>query len=755
MKDNEKNYIRIKKDLFQKLWNSGITLFFFNKDSQWDSRFRKYITVWKPENEAIESKLYNDIFSNVSTDIVFIYGKSCESSNTILNGDFIEIEYEEFDPNNISHVKAVFHLHYSNRKNQQNKYACRELLWYLNNYYINFDLIIKVLNDFEATSYRLFFLSELKKYSCCLSIPKQNLIQRIVSRFGETYNIYVPNELLDALRIIDSNYNPNTDWKSNIFALVHKATYIGNNQVCDSQRGILNNSILNDNSISNFYLKIRRWLIDESYSFSEFDKLQKFIRLFSPEQQLLLLNRYFLAIKKQQTSFHIELLKQFKDNKFDNWNVYYHCVYRASKPILIGLQLLCDNLLTFLSTNGLKFQEINGILDLTYSQCNVYSPAVDFQLKNIVPICNGGAIYNNNFKGFICCEIIKTIDKNYFDNDDNIFKLAQDIITFCSNYRYYRILCTIHKENFSLCEKIKEKIKENNQSCFFSDCENYRKEYLNKWNFTKPSKEKCEIVNLFLKNKLITENNSLDIYIDDINTNTTEIRQNIYNFLDSHLTKKPSHNEFPEGYIYSDSCSYVYKSLYDKILRSVWMIIEPRNNAYIGLGLLASNIGVSINGYGANREQPSDAIKYKESEYIKPIIISSIKSIVNKPSEKDGRFCLKYDEKLLKQLQADLYSTKSLENGNTYNNDNDLCFLQRNRSTYVSCYCSPEYVGQKNKVINFPYFDCRGGECYLNALSEQTLETCNSWKQFNLLHMLEILGYPQIKKQKLGSKLQN
>ena len=438
----------LRKIYSKNFGKKGLHFFFFNREKKWDGLVRDNVTIWKPENLAISTTPYGHAFSNIFNEIAFIYGKPCQSSNTTISDDLVEMECEEFDPKNISHVKSVFRLHFLNKENKQDKYACRELLWYLNNYYIDFDLLLRVFNGFEASLVRPFFLNELKKYSYCLSIPKQDLIQRLISHFNGTYNIYVPSELLNALRVIDSNYNPYTDWKSNIFDLVDKATFELKNRDSDKKY-----NVLEDNSISNIFLKIRRWLLDESYTFTEFNKLQKLIRLFAPKQQLRLLNRYFLAVKKQQTSFDIELIKQFKDNKFDNWGIYYHCACTASKPVPIGLQILCDCLLTFLSTNGTAFQTINGILDLAFSKCNVNSPAIDFQLKNIVPICNGGAIPNkNNFKGFICYEIIQIINEDYFDKYDCIYELAQNIISTFSNNQDYKEKCVIHNDS-SICQK--------------------------------------------------------------------------------------------------------------------------------------------------------------------------------------------------------------------------------------------------------------------------------------------------------------
>lgn len=736
--ENKPKTLRIKKDIFQKIWNKGIPLFFFNKSKAWNNSIRDYQTVWKPENTSIESTLYGeDVFSQTINDVAFIYAKPLNSSENNPSADLIEVEFEDFNPNNYNHVKAVLLLHLSNRYNAQDKYACRELLWYLNNYFIDHDILGRVLGEFDAQSIRPFFINELKTYALCLPIPKQGLIQKIISRFGGAYTIYFPTHLSEAIKIIYPNYDINLDWKSNIFDLVRKATVI-----IENGNGNLSYDVMKDKSISNFFLQIRRWLADPEYPFTDFDMLMRMLRLFSPSQQMIVLNRYFLAIKKGQTTFDIELLKKFKDNQFDNWGIYYHSAVRGSKPVLIGLQLICDNILTFLSSGGQTLQTINGTLDMAYSQCNVNNPAVDFQLDRIVPTCNGGAIPNKSgFKGFICYEIIQIVNDELFNDDKFISDFTMQIINSLGR-RYVNYVCSVYGENFSSCEKNSQ----NSQACTaMLHCENYRTVYLDRWTFYNPTEKQCVVANIFLKDKQLTKGQQLEISLEDINTNVAEIRQKLLNFLSDTLKEKPAHGDFPRGYIYAYSAAY--ENIYRSVLKPVWLMVEPRNNAYIGLGLLASQIGVRLEDYGTNREG-TDSIRRKETDYIKPIIVSSMQSIIGTSAEPDGKFYLSYDKELLRMLQATFYTTKSYLNGDDYN-DRDLCFLQKSQSNYTF-YCAPEYTGDTNKATNLPYFWCRGRECYMNSLSEQTLATCKSWKSYNIFHLLEILGYPQVKETVAG-----
>ena len=101
-----------------------------------------------------------------------------------------------------------------------------------------------------------------------------------------------------------------------------------------------------------------------------------------------------------------------------NWGIYYHCAHEASKPIRLAVQLLCDNILTFLNSGNTTLQTINGTLDMAYAQCDTNSPEVDFGLKHIVPVCNGGAVPNTaQFAGFICYKIVLSLNEKAFTSE--------------------------------------------------------------------------------------------------------------------------------------------------------------------------------------------------------------------------------------------------------------------------------------------------------------------------------------------------
>lgn len=730
---NTQPLIHIKREKFNTLWEKGITLFFFNKEKEWDRDLKENVMVWKPENAAILNPIRDEYALRGKNGIAFAFATPAITRESASDQSIVTSVLQEFDHTNYSHVRAVFLLHLHRRYNQEDKFACRELLWFLNNYYLDYDLLVRILESFDAQSIRPFFLKDLQHYAQFLSIPKQNLIGRILSKFGTQYTVYTPASLLEAIQIVDPAFDAYSEWKYSVFHLVNKATIVpkgdGNAHSYD---------VLQDDNITNIFLKIRRWLVDEEYRFEEWDYLLNLLRLFTPNCQLQILKRYFLAVLKKQTTFDISYLQCFKDNRHDYLAIYYHSLFRASKPVQIGLQLICDNIITYLNSGGSALQTVNGTLDMAFYNCNINSPSVDFQLENIIPVCNGGAVPRVDFfQGFICYQVAYSINDELLNNEQFIRTLAVELLDRYAS-RIQGVNCITYGDNFLPCEKAKE----SPSDCI--KCDQYRT-HLDRWNF-RNSQDVCDIVRLFVTTEIKPDQN-ITIDISDINPNNSRIKENISDYIYRFTSKVQGYGSFLSGLTFDQSIGYEIRNFLEKFLNPVWMSVEPRNNAYIGLGLLAPKIGLTMKDYGPNQEG-DDTVKKKESEYIKPIISSILQSMLGTQPNNEGKFFLPYNLGTLRTIKATFYTKKPSTNGQGYT-EKDLVFLHKAHSFYRS-YCAPEYKDDINAATNLPFFWCRGRECYMNALSEQTLDTCKDWKSFNLLHMLQILGHNQVTETAAG-----
>lgn len=324
-------------------------LFFFNAVEEWDYASRQTEYYWDPEavyvSEDRSNRIYRQSIQSKTKDILFAFGKP-SSEQTAGNTDYIRLELESFDTKNVEHVKAVLTIFLTKAYNSTDRFSARELLWMLNSYYIEIPILSAALESFDKQTIQPFFWNALKHYSMCLSVPKQRLIQQFLASKGVSSNIYLPQSLNEALKYCYPTIDFSNENRS-IFQLIYIA--VRSKKYKDIEIDQNSESIKNPN---NFFLQIRKWLTDSEYQFSDFETLSNLFRLFSPDVQVLLVKRYFHAVRSGHTLFNQDLLKSFQENKFENWGIYHHCAHEASKPIRLAVQLLCDNILTQVSDLG-------------------------------------------------------------------------------------------------------------------------------------------------------------------------------------------------------------------------------------------------------------------------------------------------------------------------------------------------------------------------------------------------------------------
>lgn len=733
--------INIKKNQYEQI--KHFPLFFFNKIEGMDHYGHRYF-YWKPESiyayKDNSNRIIQDELDTNNKHIWFAFGKL---STKQPEKDFIRLELESFYYRNPDHIKAVLMIFIKKASNQDDKYAIKEFLWMLNTYPLDMSLLSRVIETFDRQSIQPFLWKALMSHAKCLSIPKQKIIKQLpqlpfLSK-RNIYNIYIPNALLDALKLC----YPNIDFSNedvSIFELVHHAVL--SHKYKDIE---LNPNAISQDHPTNLFLQIRKWLTISEYHFNNFEELSNIFRLFSPKAQLLLVRRYFHAVRLGQTHFNQDILKTFHFNKYENWGVYYHCAHEASKPINLTVPLLCDNILTFMNSNQSAFQTVNGTLDMAYAKCDINSPDIDFGLMHIFPICNGGAVPNTSkFVGFIRYKIVYVLNESIFQSESII-----NVFTKCLNIYGHQ-----QSEQSYICE---ETLQENESSKGI--------ETLNKYSIRFDNEKddfKSKILRFFTDIHLPYNSNVIIIPNKDI-LDIKIIKERITSWLNENLEFVPSVStcyetgeniQFPSGWTRGklknmDSC---YDLIISEFLTPQWCSIEPRENVYIGRGVLNNETRKVRDKSNDNSAQSLDdkEIQEKEHSIIAPCILESLREVLKVSPDRSGRFIVKYDDELLWNVKTQFYTFNETENSDNLYPEN-FRFLTIDFSKYAR-YCAPKYNNDINRVTQLPFMWCRGKECFKNTLENQTLDLCKSWRQYSFLHIMEILGYPQVYKTSGGNE---
>lgn len=743
--------IKILKKSYEQI--KQYPLFFFNAVKEWNYNTSENEYFWVPEaiyfSEDRNNRIHMKSIHSNHKEILFAFGKPI-SEELSKNAIYIRIELESFDTKNIEHVKAVLSLFLAKAYNADDKYSAREFLWMLNSYNIELPVLSQALDSFEKHTIQPFFWKSLNRFSKCLSIPKQRLIQKFLSSKGVISNLYMPLSLQEALEGCYPDIDFYNENKS-IFQLINIA--IRSDKYKVSEFNPETESISNP---TNFFLQVRKWLSDPDYKFDDFNTLSKLFRLFHPDVQVLLVKRYFHGVRHGDYEFSQDIIKNFQVNQFENWGIYYHCAHEPSKPIRLAVQLLCDNILTFFNSGHTALQTINGTLDLAYAKCDTNFPEVDFGLKNIVPVCNGGAVPNRaNFSGFICYKIVYSLNEqaftaesilNYFRNYLNQFG-SQLVEHICYNTATKPQQCQFRLADLCACDKCNFKgIKrlDKFEVRIGGENDNYK-----------------QVILSFFTDLTFYSGSTVLIEPEKSLIPLFEVKQRIVNWLNDNLhpivgitTKLKSGYErkLSSGWLIPGDLDGNYSSFVRDFLFKCWCTIEPRYNAYIGRGILNRETGIDEVSKSINCiESDNDvAIQEKENAIILPRTIAALNDRLDVLPTDKGIFQIPYDAEMLRKLETDFYTIKEEENSTVFNSNN-IGFLTTAKSKYDR-YCAPKYDNDINIVTQLPFFWCRGKECFKTSMGDQTLDSCSSWSEYTILHLLEILGYPQIIKSNGGNE---
>lgn len=708
-----RNQILLERQLFENLCDNNLTLIFFNKQREWSKHQKKYEDLWFPESLNIYATFDSFTPNTRNHNVQLIFLKHKEIPEYTYNYEIVDFEY--FNPQNIKHIHTLFSLVIKKIKEANDFHCHRDLLFVLNNYFLDEQVLKTALDSLNRDESFDKLLKAIYETSICVAYPKQRLLMRVLSNYNYNYTIKVNEKIAEALQICYPKYKPDNDWYSNLFQLIEYA--VNPNTSPKNHSCEFNLSTEQDNT--NPFLLIRRWLLDGDFKFDNYEVLNKFIRFCPYNIQFLLLRRYFYGIYKNQNKFNPDVLKFFKNNIFDKWLIYQHASINGSAPLPIGLYLLCDSILTYINSNGQRFQGIKGILDLAYSKCDKRHPSVDFELSKIIPSCNGGAISKRGvFKGFVNFKLLGTINESRIQDISFTKKLFMLIL-----------------------KKIGNKLDDKRWEVTFDD----------------GGDEKfIELLNIFLKKPLVLQSHSdintrnadeianskyITVVIDnnEINNNVDIICSRLKEFIDFNLVKE-------NNLYHIKSFDEVYDLIVENILEPKSMHISLREDIFLGLGVIADKIGRTKNDY--ETKECLNELHKLEAHYIKVSIQDYLKSEFGLSFNSSDYIICNYDEQLCSKLKAVFYISKNNEITKEFNFASN--FLEKGRE--ISYSCAPEFQNDINPLFHLPFFTCRGKECYRNSLEGQTINEDTSWEDYNILHMLEIINLPQIKKTQAGNE---
>lgn len=624
----------------------------------------------------------------------------------------------------------------SRSQNNEDKYFFLEILWLLDKTFIDVSHLTEAINKYDSR-YIPRILEILRHIGHCLSVKKQNVLKKVYTSLNGQYDVYMPQILTEAVQFLQKETEPD---KKNLFQLIDEFFEDGFGVAYADKIDKTNNPLL----------QLVCWFSNEK-KLADYNTLIPLFALVSETNRLNIVKRYFHDVRCGNTTFDVQLLQQFVNNKFDDFIRYRYCTETPSEKVILTVPLLCDNIITLYNSNGGAFQTFDGILDFAITHCDQVHPDINFGLERIIPTCEHSAVYNTDFKGFVDYQLIRKFNASKL-SDANLLITIRSILDKYGRRRSYPV-CKYNND-----KEIDKAIFEKCQSAFKKKTTNHssqqnekqclgigKKLYEDKW-VVNVDDEETEILNTFA-----SPNSSFRIidsayYVDIQDVSVDTLRKYIIS-----LPKKfqmVGEDEFlVPSYKEETYDLFLIKTL-SEIIR---MRIVPQKGALVGLRFDVFGYWKEIYATLSEKEKRApqgeaykkalSVFKEKESNEVYRRTVTSLKKEL-KTNEYNGEyFELKYDRQQLVRLISRYYFKETLKD-----NDDDTRrdFLTLSYTGNFKPYCAPTLSGANNPVIDLPFFWCRGKECFHNNLANQTLAEQNNWHCYSLYHLAEIIGFQKL-----------
>lgn len=701
---NKDNYEELKKN----------PLLFLTKEVTYYENSSGYLEqniLWKPSNKDYEGIIHLDKKVNKFNHLLMVAGNEVKKEKVGKNSNLESVTFEIYvaEPTNPNHWIIIFNSYINRSRNKEDKYPYIYLLWFINHHEWNINTFRNVLQCYNITI-QPFLFNILSKIGRCLSYTKQESLVKVLGHFNFEYKIYYPTIIPNALNKISPKIEKHID--KNLFGLVD---YILG---CDEDNANFRGSKrTRESDPSNPLLSLYHWFNDQNNDF-DYKTLKPLFSIVSLRKQFHIVKRYFHDIRLKKTQLDNTLLQEFKDNTFSDFIRYRYCIYSPDTPINLCVSLLCDCLSTIKITNGESFQSFDGILDFAINNCDVTKPNINLGLEYFISRCQGGAVYNSYFAGFIDYALICEFDETKF-YEDNLLAIIYNLLDKKAKHITYDV-CSFDGTPLS-SEELKQCKKRLNNGVQLSCSKTMH--YKDKWNI---DTKEVGWINLFLTEAIEATKTPTEKTITISQISTEVFVENIKKIADSYKIKNSN-----TYLLKSEDLDKFEINLLYQLSRPVNIRIFPRTT---------SLMGTEFNVFGL-----SDIPSSKEMEMVYKRVVDSLTKELS--TNYNGHyFEIPYNENKLHNILKLYYYKRTASNNITDLNRTFLCKYKGNNKQF----CAPKLAETHNRATDLPFYWCRGKECFKNGLEKQVLENCSDWKDYSLYHLIEIIGYPKLHKVEGG-----
>lgn len=593
-------------------------------------------------------------------------------------------------------IKIVVKHTLDRANNIEDKYWMKELLWFLKWIPVNYTVFENAVTQLSEQNVQHFY-SLMPNIVQCLSTNTQNNIVKIFTKHNIQCTVKHHSILKEACNFL--NIATDDIENKDIFTLIDEIC----NVIMPHDDSLNTNEAPKEISIpesdDNIWISLLSWITSDT-PLKNHNKLLKIIPLVNESMRLLIFKRYFHDIRQNNTIIDIEFLQQFINSDYERYITFRNCLLNPCVHNDLTIKLLADCIITIKRNNFTALQSFNGFLDLFIKHSDILNPNMSFDISQILPQCKDGAVINNNFAGLIEYYVFCEIDESKFTNE-HLRKTVEDIMQRC--YAKYNKT-------------------EDGKSHWTFALTNCNIEQVNSF-----LKYKIELIDESKRNKI--EKKTIPDSANYASNLEQTIRMMVYS--DNGKFAIPSSNF---------TSSNFETWLLWQYSNPKYVVVKPRTDVECGIKYDVFGIGKKI--LIENPQISDDEFKHQFNiQESKKIFELTVTQLDNEEGLKkaEGSYQFKYDRNRLLKLSQKYHNNRTKD----YHLFTDFYIS----SEHFTPFCAPEISNRCSKILNLPFAWCRGNRCFYNCLDMSILNNCIDWKNYNLLHISEIAGFPMLIKK--------
>ena len=630
------------------------------------------------------------------------------------------IEVNKFDPTSETDWRCIFLESYNQHKiGDPLAYALLAIAF--DNFNWNNDTITNVIDSFGNNDLVNIMFEMINCFSWSLCPSKIQKIKELNAIYGKECTAIYPADIIELAHMF------NVDIESrNLYSMVDKIFKLEN--------------ISYENSSGFAFLRLRNWLDDENAVISIQD-IQYCFPYLSVEHRNLVIKRFFLDVKTGLFNSDENLYNLFDNPQYCEYYSRLRYIFETwPRERDVSTDFLFDCLRTYKKTNENSFQVSDGILDWAMQKSIELQRPIDLKFNDWLCYCEGGVVIDKQFKGFANFECQYELDDFAFEEDS----LLQNINQIRDNHAQrlsHQIQQVVTDKNTG--NPIIDEITGEPKTKTITVWED-------KWEVAPLSSERAKLETELEdtrealnaeRTKYRNDHDIIRYYLEDI--------ENLERLIAEHDELKERNKKQIDLFVNWDNRpddsidEYVFvpEMIDGSLLRT-----NIEHYLIDKYGTLSPYISVRKVDFIVMKFMYPVRMRATESNSARLGVSPGVEEPVIRERVKN-RLCELFGDTLESDYNQKVLQTAQTDVQYRFDGEHDTCFI-KSEKTYRGrnkIYCAPALSDYTNLLTGRKCAICGADMCFLTGIKKEP-----NWKNFRLIHILEILGYKVIDETEAG-----